>query len=454
MNDESGKLGALECIMITVGGMVGCAIFSLSGLTYSIAGPAVILSWIIGGAILLIYGLNCAELVTIYPTASGGIFVFPYETLGKTETAKKGWGWFAAWSLMNVNIFGAGFAAIYLAIFLGNSFPALSSQVVLIAVIATIILGVLCCFNITVAGAANTIMTIILICILVLFGIMCAASGSFSAANFTPFFTRGVGGGTGFITAIPVAMLAYNAIAGTAFLATQIKNAKRTIPRVMVIAMIITIVIYLFGIVGVIGTMPVEMLTAADTSWTQYAAMFAVCSFFMQQWPWMAYLITFAGVFALATTMLVLMMIGGWTLQAAAEKGLLPSVLAKVNPKTGTPTLAMILVTIAVVICSCFPNFVNEITNCGAICSAVMVVMIAITLLKARKQHPYKEGDFRVAGGSVLPILSIILIVFFIIPGVFQKWSYWGMAGIWYIAGIIIFFICKASVKGNKSSAK
>ena len=103
MANEQGKLGTLECVMILVGGMVGSAVFSLSGLTYAMAGAGTIVSWIIGGLILLLYGLETAELCSIYPE-SGGIFVFPHEALGKTRLGKEAWGWGAAWSLLNVNI--------------------------------------------------------------------------------------------------------------------------------------------------------------------------------------------------------------------------------------------------------------------------------------------------------------------------------------------------------------
>ena len=69
--------------------MVGSAIFSLSGVTYAAAGPAVIITWILGGIILLLYGLETAELCTIYPK-SGGIFIFPYEAPRGAQSARHG----------------------------------------------------------------------------------------------------------------------------------------------------------------------------------------------------------------------------------------------------------------------------------------------------------------------------------------------------------------------------
>ena len=211
------KLGTLECVMILVGGMVGSAIFSLSGLTYAMAGAATILTWIIGGGILLLYGVQTAELCTIYPE-SGGMFVFPYEALGKKRASKEAWGWLAAWSLLNVNIFGAGFSAIYVSTYLSQSFPALANYQILLAVVWSVACTLLCLFNITVAGRVNLVLTLALIALMLFYTIVSFTSGAFDPSNFTPFFGRGSLGNSGFISAIPVAMLAYGAIISVAFM--------------------------------------------------------------------------------------------------------------------------------------------------------------------------------------------------------------------------------------------
>ena len=67
MSNEKGKLGLLSSTTILIGGMIGSAIFSLSGVTIMNAGPAAIISWIIAGIILIAYGLQTAELSTMYP---------------------------------------------------------------------------------------------------------------------------------------------------------------------------------------------------------------------------------------------------------------------------------------------------------------------------------------------------------------------------------------------------
>ena len=60
------------------------------------AGPAAIITWAIAAAIMLCYGLVCAELSTRFPK-SGGVFVFPSKALGKTEEQGRLWGWISTW---------------------------------------------------------------------------------------------------------------------------------------------------------------------------------------------------------------------------------------------------------------------------------------------------------------------------------------------------------------------
>lgn len=73
-NNSGGSLGLVTCVTMLAGGMIGSAIFSLSGLTIYKAGPAALITWVIAAVIMLGYGLIVAELSTIFPK-SGGVFV-------------------------------------------------------------------------------------------------------------------------------------------------------------------------------------------------------------------------------------------------------------------------------------------------------------------------------------------------------------------------------------------
>ena len=462
---EPKKLNRAECVTLAIGGMVGSAIFALSGFSYRMAGPAIIISWVIAALILLAYGLMTAELVTIYPDATGGMFEYPYRTLGKSETGKKAWGWFASWSLLNVNLFGAGFSAIYIANYFANMFPSMMKEdfsgaktnyVIIFAIVAAVLFGILCLFNVTIAGKVNLVMVAGLLLILAVFVIACFTHG-FSGANFSPFFVggqvlpgiEGLPGyeslnGNSFVTAIPTAMLAYGAIVSTAFMSSQVKDPKKTVPATMKIAMAIVVISYVITLVAMIGKYAWAQF--AFEPFSEYSTIINIAQSIA---PVLKIVVSIAAILALASTMLVLMMMAGWQLQSTAAKGMLPIFLAKVNPKTNTPIAAMVIVTIAVAALACFPNLVSQITNCGGICNAIAVVIIAITLLAARKKPGYqaKSEDYRLGGGPIIPIAVVILVLVFILPVVFQALENWLWALGWFALGIVLFFIFLATGK-------
>jgi len=444
-NENRSQLGTLQCIAILIGGMVGAAVFSLSGVTILSAGPASILSWVIAAVIFLFYGLMTAELSTIYPR-SGGIFVFSYEALGKTKNTKSIWGWVTAWSWLNVALFGSAFCAIYVAQYLSIAFP-FFSNVVLWAVIWIIGCGVLCLFNIQIAGTVNLILTAALIVIMLIYSI--TGVGSFNAANFTPFFTQGVGGSTGFIGSIPIAMLAFNAIAAVAFMVSLIKKPKKTIPKSMIISMVITIVLYVFIIVSTIGMIGTKYFI--DNPGTHYVPLYSAAWNVLYSLPWLPAAISIAATLALTTTLLVLLMTAGWTIQSAAEYGLLPKFLGKINAKTKVPTNALIASIVVVLIFAVIPKFTDYLINTGGISNAICVIMVAITLIAARKQYTFEKGDFRLGGKSVIPIIIALLVAVFILPVVFQTLTYWYLYLAWMAAGAIIFAVFKLAQPKTKS---
>jgi len=121
MLEEPKKLGLRDSTMILIGGMIGSAIFSLSGLTILSAGPASMISWVIAGIILFFYALQTAELSTIYPH-SGGVYVFPAKALGKTHNQGRLNGWISSWAFLFGNVGGVAFSAMYIGIYLGVGF--------------------------------------------------------------------------------------------------------------------------------------------------------------------------------------------------------------------------------------------------------------------------------------------------------------------------------------------
>jgi len=74
MGDEelAKDLGLVSAMTIGIGTMIGAGIFVLPGVAAQEAGPVVVISFLVGGAIAMINALSVSELGTAMPKAGGG----------------------------------------------------------------------------------------------------------------------------------------------------------------------------------------------------------------------------------------------------------------------------------------------------------------------------------------------------------------------------------------------
>ena len=79
-------LGMYSALMISIGTMIGSAIFVLAGTSYATAGPGASLAIFLAGIAAVFTGLSFAELVTVVPKAGGG-YVYVKEATGNNITS-------------------------------------------------------------------------------------------------------------------------------------------------------------------------------------------------------------------------------------------------------------------------------------------------------------------------------------------------------------------------------
>ncbi|SCY05662.1 APC family permease [Alkaliphilus peptidifermentans] len=444
-NTQEGSLGLVACVTMIAGGMIGSAIFSLSGMTIYYAGPAAVLSWLIAAIILLMYGLQVAELSTIFPK-SGGVFVFPSKSLGRNETQGKIWGWFSVWGYITSNIAGIAFSAIYVATYLGVGFPIFAKYQILMAVGAVVLCSVLNFYKISVAGKANTILVSVLVLTMLVFIAVGLFGGSWESDLLTPFFSQGIKGASGFVSAIPNAMVAYGSIVAVAFMVSEVKNPNKNVPKSIAIAMGIVVFIYSLIIITTVGLVTAEFLV--ENPGMRFIPLYAAAFTKLQMFPWLPKVISISAVMALLTTILVLIAITARAIFATAEAGLLPKFLAKIDNKTGTPLNATILVALATSIISCFPQFTAEIVNLGSLFAAITIIINCYSLVVARRKFSHIEGNYRAPGGTFLPIITLAVIIATYIPRILEGSTIIYFTLAWYaVAAVIIAFVLRQSPK-------
>ena len=193
--------------------------------------------------------------------------------------------------------------------------------------------------KITDAGKFNNILVGLLIITMLAFGIIALTHDNFNWGNYANFFEGGMGK-TGWIQAIPNAMVAYGSVVAIAFMVGQVKDPNRTVPKSMAIALIIVVALYLLMIIGTMGHITTQFLV--ENPGMRFIPMFAAAWTSMTNVPWLSKLISISAFLALITTMLVVQNLNALTIQAMAEDGALPKALAKTN-KNGAPSVGIIV---------------------------------------------------------------------------------------------------------------
>ena len=448
--EEKGKIGLFACLTIIIGGCIGSAIFSLAGMTIYTGGPAAILSWVVSGIILMFYGMQVAELAMRYPQ-SGGTFVFPMKAFGqKNENVGAFWGFISSWGYACCNIICVAFSAIYIAQYLGcafgnSAFMTSQAGIIVLGVASCVLTAALCLLKLDDLGKFQDVIVILLVICMVVFICVACFGGTFNAANFTPFFTQGVGGkATGWISAIPIASVAYGACVGISFMVSEVKDPQKNIPKSLVIGLIVCIVLYALMMIATIGNIPTAFLVSDDGAGFRYIPIFgALWTQALGKYFWLSYIVAFAAVFALLTTMLAVTAISIRALQATAAGGYLPKWLASTN-KNGVPLAATILVSGIAAVLSCFPDVTSFITSMGCLFSVLTIVITCASLLKSRKQFDLPADQYHAPLGNFLPWFTMLALLLCYLPDILGGgWFLWVFTIVLYGLGALVFLIYK-----------
>jgi basic amino acid/polyamine antiporter, APA family len=240
----------MDIIMIGIAGMIGGAIFVLTGPAIGLAGSAVILAFIINATITLFTAMAYAELGSAMPEAGGG-YLWIREGLPRPNAFISGWmAWFA--HIIAGSLYAVGFGA-FLYQLLGPSVSGILSGQPLFGVIpldkliAVASIAAFTYINIKGAsetGKTGTIVTIVqlgTILSLIVAGSWMMYNNPNSAANFADFMPTGI---AGLVAAMGLTFIAFEGYEIIVQTGEEVKNPKRNIPRAIFISLAIVVTLY------------------------------------------------------------------------------------------------------------------------------------------------------------------------------------------------------------------
>lgn len=320
------KLGTVDAVAIGLGSMIGAGIFASFAPAAAAAGAGLLIGLAIAAVVAYCNAASSAQLAAQYPT-SGGTYVFGRERLGEWP------GFLAGWSFVIGKT--ASCAAMALT-FAAYAAPAgWEKPVALGAVLA---LAAVNYFGVTRTVGLTRIVVAFVLLVLVLVIVAGLAGGAPNTNDLSKALF--VAGWYGIFQSAGLLFFAFAGYARIATMGEEVKDPERTIPRAIIIALSITLVLYALIAVAVLLVIgPQQLATSA-------APLVAVVS--AGTWGWAAPLVRVGAAAAALSALLALVAGVGRTGLAMARHRDLPTWLAAVHPKYKVPHHAEI--TLAVVV--------------------------------------------------------------------------------------------------------
>jgi APA family basic amino acid/polyamine antiporter len=456
-------LGPLQLTSLGIGCIIGTGIFVLSGqAAHDKAGPALMLSFVVAGAVCIFAAFCYAEFASLVPVA-GSAYTYAYATLGELAAWIIGWDLVLEYTVAS-SVVAHGWSH-YFQEFIGSLGlqlphalhtapfdydPALGKIVStgatldVMAMVITALLCIVLVIGIRESASFNTVMVAVKLAVVVFVIIV----GAFyvNPANWKPFAPYGLSGICLFGKTLfgqtgkggePLGMLAGAGIIFFAYIgfdsvsthAEEAKNPRRDVPIGILTSLILCTFLYIAVVAVLTGMVPYDKISIDAP----------VADAFKQMGlPWADTLISIGAVTGITSVLLVLMLSQPRVMLAMARDGLLPpSIFGNVHPRFRTPWISQIIMGFCVAgLAGFLPlRILAELVNIGTLL-AFVVVCAAVLIL--RRTHPHAHRPFRAPLVPLVPLLGMAgsLMLMFALPV-----ENWLRLGIWLLAGFVIYFL-------------
>jgi APA family basic amino acid/polyamine antiporter len=422
---------ATQLTAMGVGAIIGTGIFVVIGEGAGIAGPAVILSFILAAIACTFSALSYAELASSIPV-SGSAYTYTYATLGEIVA------WVIGWDL--ILEYGVSVAAVAVGwggnfnVFLDTAFgvklpdaiaksPSDGGVFNLPAVFIVLAITFLLVRGVRESARVNLIMVGVKLVVLTFFIVI--AIVSFSPKNFTPFVANGTGSVTSAAAIIFFAYIGFDAVSTGS---EESRNPARDLPLAVIGSLAICTIFYILTAVGAIGIATPDQLKSSDAPLATALKDGAGIS-------WAAWILALGAVVAITSVILVILYGQTRIFFAMCRDGLLPERLATVNARYGTPAKLTITLGVLIAILAALVPLgkIVELVNIGTLFAFVLVNIGVIILRRTRPDMP---RPYRVPFSPVFPALGVLFAVYLMKDLPLATWIRFV---IWLAVGMLIY---------------
>jgi amino acid transporter len=401
-------------LFASVGSIIGSG-WLFGALNASVeAGPAAIISWALGGVMILLIALVYAELGTMFPL-SGGVVRYPHMSFGSFASYTTAWiTWVAVATTAPIEVeaalqYGTKYAAFTREHTVdGESVHTLTALGYGSAVVLMAVFVVVNYFGIRWFARINNVLVWwklgMIALVIVAFLVTAFHSGNFSDHGFAPNGVHGV------FTAVATSgiVFSYLGFRQGIELAGETDNPRRNVPLAVIGSVLITGLLYVGLQVAFIGALDPSTLSKSD-GWAglsfenDFGPLAALAS--LLGLGWLAVLLYIDAIVSPGDTGLIYTTITSRISYAAAKNGNAPEALARTTNR-GVPLVSLILAfVVGLIVFLPFPSWQQLV---GFITSATVMSFASgpLVMVALRQQVPDEERPFRLPGGHVIPVLA------------------------------------------------
>jgi APA family basic amino acid/polyamine antiporter len=440
------NLKAKDIAGLGIGAVVGVGIFVATGTGAHMAGPAIIVSFILAAIVACLCGLSYCELATMFPV-SGSTYSYAYITFGELIDMIVGWCLTAEY-LVACSAVASGWSGAFVGIL--SSFgitiphaitasPSKGGIMDLPAIIITLSLTYMLYYGMKESSRVNNIIVCIKLFIIVLF--IALGVSHINVANYKPFAPFGLKGIFGGAATIFFSYIGFDAISTTA---EEAENPNKDVPRGLFICLAVVSILYVSVAFVLTGMVPFKEIVSENAVPAALARVGI---------RWGSALVGVGAILGMISTIIAVLYGQIRVFMVMSRDGLIPKGFSKIHEKHKTPYIATAVTGIvAAIIAGLLPlDIIVNFLSTGTLISFSVVSLAVIVL---RYTMPDFKRIYRCPGVPVTPVITIICCIALLSQ---LKTITWIGFVCWLTIGLIVYFtygIRNSSLNGEEKLDK
>jgi APA family basic amino acid/polyamine antiporter len=442
------RLGPLDAAAIIVSNVIGGGIlFTPPQVAMLVPDAALFLStWIAGGALAFAGAMAYAELATMRPRA-GGEYVYLRDAFGNAAAFLTGWTSFVA------GFSGAiATSAVVMVFYIGRFAPAIANAAPWLVVpivpgrlvltispqtaTAIAIIWAMAWLHRRGIGPGRIVGNLLASLKVTAFALFIAIGFTWGSGSIAQLSERAPVAAAGWLLALIPVMFTYSGWNAAAYVAEEIREPGRNVPRALALGTAAVIVIYVLMNALYLYVIPVRELAAIDRSVLDVIANRLLGSS-------AGNIMGIVSIVSLAASISAMTLAGPRVYFAMARDGLFFSRIAAVHPRYRTPSSAIVSQAIwssVLVLTATADALVNYTGFAIVLFSGVAVAALFVL----RRREPDSPRPFRAWGYPMAPAIYAIASAAIIVNGLFRAPGPTGAGALIIAAGLPVYFFFTA----------